>query len=390
MIKRNIEAKLIEVSKKFPVVALLGPRQTGKTTTSRCVFNSHNYVSLENLDQREFAISDPKGFLKTNHNGHGMIIDEIQYAPDLLSYIQTQVDESQKPGEFILTGSQNFLIHEKISQTLAGRIFVATLLPFSIDELKSSKLFSNDINKSIFFGFYPRIIAQNINPVDWYPNYIRTYIERDIRLIKNITDLHLFQKFIKLCAGRIGQLLNFSSLANDCGISINTVKSWISVLEQSYIIFLLYPHFNNFSKRIIKMPKLYFFDTALACSLLELEKESQVMNHYLKGNLFESLIISDLLKQRYNKGLTSNLSFYRDRIGHEIDCIFHKGNELIPIEIKISQTFNTEYLTEIRYWQKIMKSTQKGLVVYGGEDNQIRQIANVLSWHEINSIVANF
>lgn len=270
MISRLLQKKLEALAQKLPVVAILGPRQSGKTTLSRMVFGNYAYVSLENLDSRTFAQEDPRSFLDT-YAKEGVIFDEIQHVPLLLSYIQTWVDEWQKPGQFILTGSQNFLINEAITQTLAGRIAILNLLPLSVDELAAANLLPAQSEECMFLGGYPRIYAKEIAPEDWYPNYIQTYIERDVRQVKNVHDLAVFQRFLKLCAGRIGQLINFSSLANDCDVSLSTVKSWLSLLEQSFIIFLLRPHHANFSKRLVKTPKLYFVDTGLACTLLEIQ-----------------------------------------------------------------------------------------------------------------------
>ena len=257
---------------------------------------------------REFAKTDPRGFLKTHVKEPGVILDEVQNVPELLSYIQTHVDESQKKGQFILTGSQNLLLSEHITQSLAGRVAIHTLLPLSISELKDQ--LPETPEEMIFKGSYARIYSDSVTPREWYPNYVRTYLERDVRQIKQIGDLSTFQRFLKLCAGRMGQLLNLSSLANDCGISVSTAKSWISVLEMSYIVFLLHPHHKNFSKRLIKMPKLYFYDTGVACSLLNIESPEHLTTHYLRGGLFESLIISDLIKNQYNVALEPSHYFW--------------------------------------------------------------------------------
>jgi len=277
VIKRQIQEKLIQLSGQFPVVAVVGPRQSGKTTLVKMTFKDKSFLNLEEPDTRLFAQNDPRSFLSTSKSG--LIIDEAQRVPDLFSYIQSIVDENKAPGSFIITGSHNFLMQEKISQTLAGRVAILTLLPFSIDELRGEDTLE-DFSTYIFKGFYPPIYDRKIEPSDWYPNYIRTYLERDVRLIKNIPDLNSFTLFVKLCAGRIGQLLNLSSLAVEAGISVNTAKSWLSVLEASYIIYRLEPHFQNFNKRLVKMPKLYFYDTGLACSLLGLESVTQINTHY--------------------------------------------------------------------------------------------------------------
>jgi len=386
-IKRTLAKKIKELSKKMPVISLVGPRQSGKSTLAKHVFPNHEYISLEELDNRSFAQTDPREFLATHGNKNGLIIDEIQHVPSLLSYIQTIVDAKDRPGYYVLTGSQNFLIGQAIVQTLAGRIGILTLLPLSIKELQDAKLLPEHINTLLFKGCYPRVWVKDLSPIDWYPTYIRTYVERDVRLIKNITDLSLFIKFIKLCAGRIGQLLNVSSLANDCDISVATVNSWLSLLQESYIIFLLQPHFKNFGKRLIKSPKIFFYDTGLACSLLAIESEKQLSTHYLRGGLFESLIISDLFKQRFNKGLPSNYYFWRDKHGHEVDCVAQRADTLIPIEIKAGSTIHSNFFTGLNYWNTLTGNDPKdGFLVYTGHKNQTRSQAQVLSWQSVYDI----
>ena len=381
MIKRDLEVELKGDAKQFPVVAVLGPRQSGKTTLVRATFKRYKYVSLEELDNREKAISDPRHFLESLENKYGIILDEIQNTPDLLSYIQTYVDTHKKTGYFIITGSQNILLNEAISQTLAGRVSILTLLPLSITELSRAKLLTNNLEKNIFTGFYPRIFDEKLKPRKWYTNYIRTYIERDVRMLKNISSLSLFQKFIKLCAGRIGQLVNLTSLGNDCGVSANTARDWLSILECSYIIFLLRPHHKNFSKRLIKTPKIYFYDTGLACSLLEIDTLKELNSHYLRGGLFESFIISELIKNRFNKDIRPNLYFWRDRQGHEIDCIIEKGNRLTLIEIKVAKTINPSFFDELKYWNELSKTpASNSFLIYGGKDKYLRKGMHVLGW----------
>ncbi|MGB5288910.1 MAG: ATP-binding protein, partial [Ignavibacteriaceae bacterium] len=322
MIKRQIQEKLVQLAEQFPVVAIVGPRQSGKTTLVKMSFKEKTYLNLEEPDTRLFAQTDPRSFLSGSKSG--LIIDEAQRVPDLFSYIQSIVDESKTPGQFIITGSHNFLMQEKISQTLAGRVAILTLLPFSLEEIRREDS-EEDFPNYIFSGFYPPIYDRKIEPSDWYPNYIRTYLERDVRLIKNIPDLNSFTLFVKLCAGRIGQLLNLSSLAIEAGISVNTAKSWLSILEASYIAYRLEPHFQNFNKRLVKMPKLYFYDTGLACSLLGLESVDQISTHYLVGSLFENLVLSDLIKHKMNYGLNNNFYFWRDKLGREVDCLIESG-----------------------------------------------------------------
>lgn len=389
IIKRNITQKLKYLATKFPVISVLGPRQSGKTTLVKDVFPDYIYVSLEDIDVRRFAQDDPRGFLQKNHNENGIILDEIQHVPELLSYIQTHVDSNEKTGYFILTGSQNFLITEAISQTLAGRIAIFTLLPLSIDELEKNELLHGTPEKAVFYGCYPRIYKKNIFPTDFYPSYITTYLERDVRQIKNISDLAMFQKFMKLCAGRIGQLVNLTSLSNDCGVSLNTVKSWISLLEASYIVFTLQPHYKNFSKRLVKAPKIYFYDTGLACSLLGINSEEQLYSHYLRGGLFESYIISDLMKKFYNIGSIPSIYFWRDKVGNEIDCLIDVGGKLIPIEIKSSKTIMDNYFDGLEYWNSISEppaDPRNSYVIYAGDSSQDRKKGNIVDWKSLSKI----
>lgn len=385
MIKRVLSKKLQSLTLKFPVVSVIGPRQSGKTTLVKNIFPRMDYVSLEDLDTREFALKDPRGFLLTHNKG--VIMDEIQRVPNLFSYIQTIVDSKKTTGQFILTGSQNILLHENISQTLAGRVAILKLLPLSLEELKNAGYKLNNSEDYVFNGFYPGIYDKKIEPADWYPNYIQTYVERDVRLLKNITDLNMFQKFIKMCAGRIGQILNLSSLGNDCGITHNTAKAWLSILETSYIIFLIKPHYKNFSKRLIKMPKLYFYDTGLACSLLDIQNKSQLATHYLKGNLFESFVLSEIIKARFNEGAEPNCYYWRDRSGKEIDCIIDINGLLLQVEIKSAKTIADDFFEGLKYWRKLAKDNTHPYLVYNGEENQKRTLANVISWKNITSIL---
>lgn len=383
-ISRDAEPKIVQLAQKFPVITIVGPRQSGKTTLSKEIFNTHAYVSLEDFDVRHFAQQDPRGFFQTYDNGSGILIDEIQHVPELLSYIQTMVDADHRPARFILTGSQNILVGDVITQTLAGRVAIVTLLPLSIHELKQANLLPHTSTELLLKGLYPRIYAHNIMPRDWYPNYIYTYLERDVRSIKLISDLSIFQRFVKLCAGRIGQLLNITSLANDCGISVATTKSWLSLLEASYFIFLLQPHHINFSKRLIKSPKLYFYDTGLACSLLDITSTEQLATHYLLGGLFESLVVSEFFKQRFNKGLAPQVYFWRDKMGNEIDCLLERESKLIPIEIKAGKTISGDYFKGLEYWNELAQlDASQGLVVYAGDQAQKRSYGQVVSWRNI-------
>jgi len=387
MIKRAIAKKLKSLSGKFPVVAVVGPRQSGKTTLVKYVFPAYTYVSLEDIDMREFAMRDPRGFLAT-HSGR-VIIDEVQRVPSLFSYIQTAVDNTNTAGQFILTGSHNILLQQNISQTLAGRIAIVKLLPFSLAELKNAGLKLINSEEYIFKGFYPRLYDKNIPPSDWYPGYIQTYVERDVRLIKNITNLTTFQKFIRLCAGRTGQILNLSALGNDCGITHNTARDWLSILETGYVIFLLKPFYKNFNKRLIKMPKLYFYDTGLVCSLLGIRNKKQIITHYLKGNLFENLVIAEIIKCRYGEFAQPDCYYWRDKTGNEIDCIIETSKGELQIEIKSGATITKDFFNGLSYWKKLKgQKNNNPYLIFSGNENQKRADAKIISWKNIKSGLA--
>jgi predicted AAA+ superfamily ATPase len=385
MIARTLEKKLKSLAKAFPVVTVTGPRQSGKTTLVRHAFPDFAYVSLEDADTREFAVSDPRGFL-ASHN-RGLVIDEAQRSPELFSYIQGVVDASGRPGRFILSGSQNFLLHEKISQSLAGRTAILRLLPLAMEEILKPGDRHDGYAPLMHKGFYPRLYASKIRPQDWYPAYIQTYVERDVRLLKNITDLDLFQKFVRLCAGRIGQLLNLSALGADAGINHNTARAWISLLEASYIVFLLRPHHQNFRKRLVKSPKLYFFDTGLASYLLGIRSASDIVNHHMRGPLFESMIITELLKYRYHRGLEPDGFFWRDKIGHEIDYVIDEGGQLTGIEIKSGRTLGSDFFAGLEYWQSISGQTaDRSFLIYGGAKEESRTVGRVLPWSQTTDV----
>ncbi len=391
MIERKLTKHLLRLVKSYPVVSLTGPRQSGKTTLVKKIFSKkYRYVSLEDLDVRAFAIDDPRGFLEEYQKY--VIFDEVQNAPDLFSYIQGVVDRDQLPGQFILTGSQNFLLLEKISQSLAGRAAILHLLPLEIAEIKKAKITLPPLEEILIKGFYPRLYEQKMQPHEWYANYLKTYIERDVRNMKNIQDLGTFQLFLKMCAAQAGQLLDLTSLGNDCGISHNTAKAWLNVLEASFIIFFLRPHFKNYNKRLVKNPKLYFYDTGLLCSLLNIRSSDELKTHYLRGGIFESYVIGELMKKGYHEQATSSLYFWRDRKGREIDCIIDQGEKLIPIEVKSSKTIASDFFENINYWNKLSGvSPDDSYLIYGGEKNQKRAGANVLGWNDIDQIsLGNF
>lgn len=384
MIKRQISDYLITLSKQFPVITLTGPRQSGKTTLVKTLFSNKQYVSLENPDEKEFAIQDPRGFFARFKNG--AIIDEAQNVPHLFSYLQEIVDNSNKSGEYILTGSQNFLLLEKISQSLAGRTAITYLLPLSYSELLPTlKKSQPEVWDFIFSGFYPRIHDKHLNPADWCKNYIATYVERDVRKMTAVNNLSKFQTFIRLCAGRIGQLLNVSSLASDCGIDHATAKSWLSILEASFIIFLLKPYHKNFNKRLVKQSKLYFYDTGLACYLLGIENASSCLQHFIKGHIFENFVISELIKSRFNNGKDNNLYFWRDNHGHEIDVVFEHNSRLIAIEIKAGQTITTDFFKGLDYWKNIT-DYNSGYLIYAGNSEYTRQNVQIINWTNTDSL----
>lgn len=383
MIIRQITTKLKSLAHQFSAVAILGPRQSGKTTLAQMAFPDYLYFSLEDFDTRDLIKQDPRAFLMRYKDEPGVILDEVQNFPELFSFMQGHIDTYKKKGHFIVTGSQNFALNESISQSLAGRIAILTLLPLSIEELQIAQLLPRSVDEAIFKGMYPSIYADGINPQDWYRSYINTYVERDVRQIKNIADLSTFQAFMKLCAGRVGQVLSLTSLSNDCGMSVPTVKQWLSVLEASYLIFMLQPFYRNMGKRVIKSPKLYFYDTGLVCNLLHITSQEQLFTHYLRGSLFESYMISDFIKQRFNQGLNSNVYFWRDQGDYEVDCIIEEYNRTVPIEIKATQTFNPHFFEYLYKWNDITDSDKKNnIVVYGGSASQDTQNGKLLSWHE--------
>jgi predicted AAA+ superfamily ATPase len=381
MIARTLTPKILALAQKFQVITLTGPRQSGKTTLVRAAFPALPYVSLEEPDIRQIALTDPRGFLSNYPTG--AVLDEIQNTPDLFSYIQRIVDENRQV-QFILTGSSNFLLMEKISQTLAGRTAVLHLLPFSFDELAPG---AQSYESLIFKGQYPRIYDRDIAPPDFYPAYIQTYIERDVRLMKNIGDINAFIQFTQLCAGRVGQLLNYTGLANDAGISPNTAKAWLSILESSYILYRLQPFHRNFNKRLVKSPKLYFYDTGIACSLLGLRDESQVNLHYLKGALFENLIINEFVKRNFHRGEHHLPYFWQDSQGKEIDCLLVNGEQIVPVEIKSGKTISSSYFDNLKYWRQLAALPEnQGYVVYGGDQSMQTSSGNFVSWRQLERI----
>ncbi|MBN2313553.1 MAG: ATP-binding protein [Sedimentisphaerales bacterium] len=395
MIKRHMEKSLVTAAREYPVVILIGPRQSGKTTLVRTTFTKHRYTSLENPDTREFASEDPRGFL--DQFTGSVILDEIQRVPDLFSYIQGIVDETDKAGQFILTGSQNFLLMEKVTQSLAGRCAVLHLLPFTRSELAGRATMDvSTIGKKIprrkvdenanlfdhlFIGGYPRIYDKQLEPHRWLANYYHTYVERDVRQVLNVGDTEAFGRFIRLCAGRCGQLLNMASLAADCGMSAVTVKRWLSMLEASYLVVLLRPHHKNFRKRLVKAPKLYFLDSGLLCYLLRIRSSEDLRIHALRGAVFESWVVSELLKTYYNDGVEPDIHFWRDSTGYEIDIIMDRGIELVPVEIKSGQTISSDSFKGLDYWRSLPgQEKSPSTLVYGGNASYARNKTTVISW----------
>ena len=385
MIKRKITKELLLSAKEFPVVTIVGPRQSGKTTLAKTTFPKKDYCSLEDPDTREFALADPRGFL--NRYPQGAILDEIQRCPQLLSYIQGIVDTKQKSGMFVLTGSYQPELHYSISQSLAGRTAILSLYPLALDEIPADKRKISIFNQ-IQTGFFPVLYSKRIRPLTFYRNYLKTYVERDVRQLINLKDLSLFQKFIKLLAGRTGQLINYNNLSNDIGISSTTIKHWVSILGSSYLIYELKPYYKNFRKRIIKSSKIYFTDTGLACYLLGINNEKQLERDPLRGNLFENAVIIDLLKQLMNKGLDDNFYFFRDSNGNEVDIIYETGREIIPIEVKSSETFNTGFLKGINYLSKIADiKIKKSFLIYAGKAEQKVNNTEIVSFCNLRKII---
>jgi len=388
MIERDISGALKKVAQMFPVVTVTGPRQSGKTTLCRAVFKGHPYVSLENLDQREFALNDPRGFLSQFSNG--AVIDEVQRAPDLLSYLQGMVDHEPEHGRWILTGSQNFQLASSIRQSLAGRTAVLELFPLTWNEISKFSKHPQTLEESLFYGGYPRIFDKEIPPSSWLSNYVRTYIERDVRSITNVGDLIAFQRFVQLCAGRTSQLLNHSSLAGDCGITQPTAKSWSSILEASFISFRLLSFHGNIRKRLVRMPKMHFYDSGLVCWFLGIQSPEQLCTHPLRGAIFETWVVSEFVKHYANRGKTSRLlSFYRDQNGAEVDLIIHDPpNQLTLLEAKSGKTASSDFLKGIHRVRKHFQDSSyqcTSKVIYGGDDLQTRQQASLIPWRKIHS-----
>ncbi len=386
MIIRQAAATLQSLARGYPILAITGPRQSGKTTLAQSAFPDKPYVSLEDPDNRAFAQEDPRGFL--GHWKDGAILDEAQRCPALFSYLQTRVDANRRMAEFVLTGSQQFGLLSSITQTLAGRVGLVQLLPFSIQELRTADAPCSDLNDVLWRGLYPPIHDRNLAPGHWFANYVMTYVERDVRQLIEVQNLSLFQRFLKMCAARCGQLLNMSSLANDCGVTHKTIGAWLSVLEAGYVIFLLQPHHQNFGKRLVKTPKLYFHDTGLAAYLLGIQDAAHLSIHASRGALFENLVISELMKHRFNQGLVSNLYFWRNNTGQEVDVLIERGAQMMPVEIKSSQTFHTDFLTGLTKWTGYADAAAlPAQLVYGGDVSMVRNGVAVHGWRNLQPLL---
>lgn len=385
-IERDLEKIIKAGAKQVPIVAVIGPRQSGKSTLIKKMFKDYAYLDMQDAEIFDFANSDPKGFLNSYKDEAGVIIDEAQYAPHLFAQLKVEVDKDSRPGYYILSGSQNFLLHEKISESLAGRVYFNTLLPLSIKELKHANLLSNHLDSQLCKGFYPHVYQPNVNAQKYYENYISTYVERDIRSIRNIDNIIIFKKFMQLCALRVGTTLNLADLAENCGISTITARSWLALLNASFILFLLPSYHNNLGKRITKSPKLYFYDVGLAATLMGLDQETLITKRTIYGALFENMVIVDLIKNFYAKDLHSTLTFFRDSNKNEIDLIIECGGKTIPVEIKASETMNSSFFNTIKWFQEQTKNDQKAVVVYGGNKSGERSLGKTISWKDLERI----
>lgn len=383
MIPRSASRALLRLAQGFPVVALTGPRQSGKTTLARATFADKPYVSLENPDEREFAQGDPRRFLA--RFPQGAILDEVQRCPDLLSWLQGVVDERGRMGDFILTGSAQFELIAGITQSLAGRIGRIELLPLSAQELANAQCLPGTLEDALLRGGYPVLYARPVSPADWLSNYVATYLERDVRQLLAVRDLTQFQRFVRMCAARSGQILNLAALGADCGISAVTAREWLSVLEASYLVTRLPPYHRNFGKRLVKTPKLYFLDVGLMAWLLGIRDAASIHTHSARGALFETWVISELIKQRYNLGQGADLYFWRDNVGHEVDVLYETPQGLQAVEIKSGSTFASDWPAAIKKWQGFApQEALPPIIIYGGEGRHERQGCRVLGWKEFS------
>ena len=392
MIPRTLEQKLHDLTVYYPAVLVTGPRQSGKTTLCQMVYPDKPYVSLEALDIRDFARSDPRGFL-AEYAG-GAVIDEIQHVPELFNYLQTDIDARPDPGRFILTGSQHFGLSQSIAQSLAGRCGILVLLPPSLEELGRFPTAPADLFTLLWQGAYPRIYDRHIPAQQWLADYAATYVQRDVRQVINVGDLQAFSGFLKLCAGRTAQEINLSALSNDVGVSHNTVRAWMSVLETSYIIHRLPAWHTNIRKQVIKAPKLHFFDSGLTCYLLGIREPGQLRLHPLRGAIFESWVVSEIYKVCVHRGIQPGLFHYREARGSEIDLLIEEGEELAAVEIKSGATTTPDFFKNLKRFSDSMKGVGqtrriRSHVVYGGDHSQQRSYAQVLSWRHVQRVIVD-
>lgn len=381
-IPRTLSVKLREAAGQMPIVSVSGPRQSGKTTLVRQVFPEYEYANLENPLTREYARENPFRFLR--QAPQGIIIDEAQRLPELFSYVQVHVDETGRNGQVVLTGSQNFLLLEKVTQSLAGRVALFYLLPFSVQELKGTAHELQDPFQYVYQGFFPRLYDQPTSPEVFYPSYLQTYIERDVRQVQNIGDLLAFERFLQLCAGCIGQKFNQSAMATEVGVSVPTIARWMSVLQASFVAYLLPPYFKNFNKRIVRTPKLYFYDTGLACALLRIRSAAELDTHFARGALFENFIINEIYKNLLNIGIRPDLYFWADSSGHEVDLVVKQGQRLYALEIKSADTLHADHFRNLALFQQLSgTSPENCYLIYAGSENQDRSSAHVRAWNTL-------
>lgn len=386
MIARHAADTLRRLAKGFPVLCITGPRQSGKTTLAKACFPDLPYLSLEDPDIARLAREDPRGLLSAYHDG--LILDEAQAVPEIFAYLKTAVDADPRPGKYIVTGSQQFGLLAGVTESLAGRAAFITLLPFSAAELKTAGRLPLDPYQAIIKGFYPPVYDRELSPYDWYTNYIASYVERDVRAVLNVKDLGQFQTFVKMCASRVGQLLNLSALALDCGLTHNTARSWLSVLETSGIAYLLKPYHRNFGKRLVKSPKLYFLDPGLAARLLGIKTAVELFIHPNRGGLFECFVVAELLKARYSSGSDPGIYFWRDNVGTEVDIAYEDGQELMAVEIKSGKTFAPEFASGLESWMRYSGAKAEDCsVVYAGERALNWKGISFVPWHESSGLI---
>lgn len=382
MIPRTAQTTLLRLAKGFPIVAISGPRQTGKSTLARATFPGKPYLSLEDPDIRDLAQEDPRGLL--SRYPAGAILDEVQRVPSILSYLQTRVDADPQPGSFVLTGSQQLDLSSALTQSLAGRVGLLNLLPFSLGELQTANRIQGSLDELLWRGLYPPLYDRDVTPGDWYASYVTTFVERDLRQILAVRDLSAFQRFVRMCSARIGQLLNLSSLAADCGITYHTAGAWLSALEASHLVFLVRPHHRNFNKRLVKTPKLYFNDTGLASWLLGIRNTDQMSIHASRGALFENWVYLEFLKNCLHGGLPADITFWRDSAGLEVDFLHEQNGLLRPIEVKSGQTLASDFFDGLQRWSRLSGDSAAGpWLIYGGDTALHHGTMEIIPWRDL-------